>query len=218
MVGKKFGRLFVVSRLQPNTSRHDKWNCVCDCGRERTPFGASLRSGETRSCGCVAAEKSKSRWLLPNVEARARQSLKSKTHGLSKSGMYKSWADMKQRCQKIDHKWYPSYGGRGITVCERWLTFENFRQDMADTWLPGLQIGRENNDLGYHKSNCRWETAAQQQANRINTVFVETPNGVMHLSEAARVFQLTTSCIAYRIKAGWCVEQIFRPSQRKKLT
>jgi hypothetical protein len=86
-------------------------------------------------------------------------------HGLSRSRAFQCWKNMKARCLNPQHRQYPDYGGRGITVCERWLIFENFYADMGDP-PPGLSLDRINNNGNYERGNCRWATVAEQLANR----------------------------------------------------
>lgn len=214
-VAEKFGLLTVLERAVV-ASKHDKWHCICDCGKSTITFGFSLRSGKSKSCGCVAANKAKERWKRPNEEARRKQAEKSRTHGMSNHPAYQSWVDMRQRCSKTTHKWYPSYGGRGISVCEEWNKFEKFWEDMGGTWFQGAQIGRQENNAGYSKHNCKWETAQEQQSNKSNSRFIMTPDGKMTMSMAARKYGLSFGCLLYRLRAGYSQDQLFKKSQRKK--
>ena len=89
-----------------------------------------------------------------------------KQHKLSKHPIYGSWSGMKQRCLDLKHPAYKNYGGRGIKICDRWLKFENFRDDMLSSWKKGTQLDRINNDGKYEPSNCRWATALEHGKNR----------------------------------------------------
>lgn len=213
-VGEKFGLLTVIEKAVLQ-SKHDKWRCICDCGKMTVSFGFTLRNGSSKSCGCVAAKKSKERWKNPSLAERQKQSEKAKTHGMSKHPAYQSWADMRQRCQKPNHKWFASYGGRGIIVCNEWQRFEKFWEDMGPTWFEGAQIGRKDNDAGYSKQNCKWETAQEQQSNKSNSVIMNTPDGEMTMSEAARKYGMTPGCLRYRMSVGYSGASLFKPSQRK---
>lgn len=219
--GQRFGKLTVLGILKNNPSNKIKWVCKCDCGYYSAPFSFSLSSGDSRSCGCTAANKSKALWKTPRAEAvrkKLSDNAANVSHRLSKHPLYTKWADMKQRCTNERNKWYKEYGGRGIKVCDRWLnSFENFYTDMKDGYKKGLTIGRIDNDGNYEPSNCRWETAKQQQRNKSNTNFVDTPGGRMPIFDACEKYGLNRGCIIYRIKAGWPIDKIFsKPSERAK--
>ena len=137
--GKKFSRLTVLSLKDSGTDKHARWNCVCDCGKKTISDGYTLRSGHTKSCGCLGAENRK--------KANTR-------HGQRQHCLYKTWIQMKQRCENKKDHGYKNYGGRGIKMCDQWHDFANFLRDMGDSFKPGLSIDRINNNYGYCKENC----------------------------------------------------------------
>lgn len=214
ITGLRSGKLVVLG-LSDKKGRQWRWLCQCDCGRQTRTFGFQLRSGRSKSCGCVAAEKSRQRWENPTQAMTEARSQSSTTHGMTGHPAYQAWADMKGRCLKPSHKWFPSYGGRGIRICEKWsASFEAFWKDVGEGWFSGAQLGRIDNDGNYEPANVRWETREQQQNNRSCTVYVNTPDGVMSASQAAKRYGLTSSCILHRHRAGYSAQELTKPSQR----
>jgi len=146
--GMRFGRLVVLTVGKPVGSYRYQAVCQCDCGSQPVAIRVDgLTSGRQVSCGCYHKE----------VTTK---------HGLSKHPLYNVWHHMVDRCTKLGDKSYPDYGGRGITVCERWLSVENFVADMQATYSSGLEIDRIDNDGNYEPSNCRWVGRSQQADNR----------------------------------------------------
>jgi len=134
----------------------------CACGKVFKTQVAHVKSGNTKSCGCFQ---------------KAQTSRASKTHGLSESSTYNTWSEMKARCLNSANGDYPRYGGRGITVCDIWLNFEGFLEDMGER--PGnLELDRIDNDKGYCMANCRWATRSEQVRNSVHTKKSSLPIGV----------------------------------------
>lgn len=164
LTGRRFGRLVVVGRATNDCRRNTRWVCECDCGGAVVVLALNLRSGHTRSCGCLSRELAASR--KPNLR-----------HGHSSRGVlsrtYISWQSMVQRTQCPGATGYKNYGGRGIAVCDRWKdSFENFLADMGER-PEGTSIDRIDVDGNYEPGNCRWATPKQQQSNRRKPVKIE---------------------------------------------
>lgn len=157
MLGERYGRLVVVSNTAPYVSPKGlvlpKVNCLCDCGVFKSILVNSLKTGHTQSCGCYLVE---SRFETRNA-----------THGKSGTPEYKIWKSMKARCSNPKAKHYDSYGGRGITVCDRWLdSFENFLEDMGERPTSEHSIERLDVNGGYDLGNCKWLEFSFQARNK----------------------------------------------------
>lgn len=150
--GHIFGRLTVVSRSQNGPRGQARWNCLCSCGSYKVVSSKLLRSGETSSCGC------KQREFAASGLAHFR-------HGKRHSAEYTVWAGMIQRCTNPNSPSYPRYGGRGITVCDRWRDSANFLADMGPR-PEGTSLERIDNSGGYSPNNCKWATDEEQRANK----------------------------------------------------
>lgn len=165
IVGKRFGLLTVQAYVGGS-----KWDCLCDCGGTSVVTTGRLNSGNTKSCGCRKAA------VLGESTTK---------HGRTGTRVYRIWKGMKSRCLNTNTPRYKDYGGRGIQVCGRWLSFENFYADMGDP-PAGTSLDRIDNDGPYSPDNCRWATTREQNLNRKKIVRI---NGVplVELAEARGV-------------------------------
>lgn len=157
LTGREFGRLEVLERAENDKRGNSRWLCRCDCKNELIVRSDHLKSGGIKSCGCLNRE-------ITTKHGHAKNN--------KKTGFYQSWQDMIQRCINPNYVGYKYYGGNGITVCDEWLTFENFERDMWLDWKPGLTLEREKNWIGYNKKNCRWATRKEQSRNKRDTLYV----------------------------------------------
>ena len=149
ILNQRFGLLTVVSY------EHPLWKVVCDCGKEKVLPSGSLRSGCTRSCGCLRSKAT-----------AARNFRHGKAHRTPEYGV---WASMIQRCSNPRVNGFHNYGGRGIKVCTRWTAFASFFADMGYRPTPLHQLDRINNDGDYEPANCRWATKEEQMKTRRQT-------------------------------------------------
>ena len=196
ITGQEFGRLRVLSRL-PDRKRIAFWLCRCSCSGITIAVDIyKLLSRWTRSCGCLSREAASARWIK---------------HGYShKISEYNIWKVMKARCYNTHNPAYPSYGGRGIKVCERWLNnFPAFLEDMGPR--PSLQysIGRKDNDGDYCPENCKWETISEQNNNTRQNCFITYDGQVMTIAQAAQRSGISYSALKHRINRGWPEERWF---------
>lgn len=154
ITGKRFHRLVALARI-PTFTGKTLWLCRCYCGNEGVVEAGNLKSGATKSCGCLKREQ------------MATLGMKNRTHGEARSPEFRAWYGMKQRCYHEKDNRYLLYGARGITVCDHWRnSFDNFLSDMGRRPSDVHSLDRINNDGNYDPSNCRWATRSQQNRNR----------------------------------------------------
>lgn len=189
LAGQTFGKLRVLARGERLGGRI-AWKCVCVCGREKLVRAGHLRNGSIVSCGQRGCKVGDSR-----------------KHGFKGTATYNAWINMRARCRDHTQAGYANYGGRGISVCERWERFENFLADMGER-PEGLSIDRINNDGNYEPSNCRWATRTVQNNNRSVTVFLTLGERTMLLSEWAEELGVPYDTLKRRRLDGWSDERV----------
>ena len=196
LIGKRFGQLVVLAYSNKDGTKH-KWLCQCDCGNKKLINGGNFRNGKTVSCGCVRLQKTS-------------------THKMSRTKIYKRWHYMLERCNDPNSIRYPSYGGRGIKVCERWLKFENFYQDMGDP-PDGKSLNRINNDGDYCPENCEWATPKEQQRNTRLNVNLTLNGKTQCISAWAKELGVNNRTLSGRIESGWSDEEALTLPVNKNL-
>lgn len=188
IAGKRYGRWLVLSntpRKRPNGT--SLWRCQCDCGQIKDHvMYTSLVRGISQSCGCLRKE------LLRKPD--------NKVHS-QRNTTYRIWMSMKTRCLRSNHPSFKNYGGRGITICDRWMKFDNFLNDMGPR-PEGMSLDRRDNDQGYCKENCRWTTSLEQSRNRRNTVKVEWQGKEVILMDVARGENVDYPTLLVQVRKG----------------
>lgn len=204
MTGARAGRVMVLA-YAGSKNQQAYWSCACDCGTRFVTQGRFLRNGATRSCGCLGKEN------------RALASAKAKTtHGQTKGGArsraHSIWTNMRSRCGNQNFTSYKWYGGRGIAVCERWQSFENFFADMGPP-PDGASIDRINPDGDYTPENCRWASSVKQANNTRANKVLEVDGVFMTVAEWSRQPGACSDKTIYaRIARGWDSKRaVFQP-------
>jgi len=193
VAGERFGRWTVIAKSEERAAKyHVSFLCRCDCGTERVVSGSYLRAGNSSSCGCLAREV--------NRESHTR-------HGLRKHRLHGTWRSMKQRCLNPKAANYHLYGGRGIKVCERWLSVANFIADNDALALPGLQIDRIDNDGHYEPLNVRWVSAQTQARNRRSNRLLTHSGKEQSVTEWADELDIPVGSLLKRLRSGWSVDR-----------
>lgn len=172
ITGHKYNRLLALEDVGKDVRNGRVWKCRCDCGNYVNVSSNHLRRGHSKSCGCISRESAVQRFT---------------THGHTKKGQsteYKAWSNMISRCTNSNTTYYDNYGGRGISVCDRWLSFENFLSDMGLKPSPKHSIDRIDVNGNYEPSNCRWATMNQQARN--TRLRKDNTTGVRGVQWAAR--------------------------------
>jgi len=188
-IGSKWGMLTVVGKSTKRMSTYVLYNCVCDCGGETLATMPWLKRGQKKSCGCQ------------RFVGRDKACESNRTHGMSTTTTYKTWQSMRQRCENPNNDQYENYGGRGIRVCERWSSFENFLEDMGER-PKNHTIDRIDSNGDYTPENCRWATSKAQSNNRRDSIKVKVGEDWVTVIEAANILGLTESGIRHRYRRG----------------
>lgn len=203
LIGKRFGNLTVLEVIKKTKTTARRCVCLCDCGSKSTPNFNHIKSGHTKSCGCLSIETAKKIFLK---------------HGMSKTKSYQAWSGMHERCRNKKYKSWHRYDGRGIKICKRWYKFENFLKDMGHPSTKSHSLDRISNDGDYEPSNCRWATWQEQNSNKSTNRVIEfngTKKTLKQWANQTGLGRVTLSCRLDRYK--WSIEKALTTPARKKL-
>lgn len=214
ITGNRYGRLRVIRKhAAPSSSGGSLWDCLCDCGTKKTINGSNLRNGSVQSCGCLASEWAAS--LGSNPDFIARRAASVTKHGNKRRGMmsaeYRTWLAMKRRCFDCKSKDFANWGGRGISVCDRWnVSFENFLADMGPRPPGPYSIDRIDPNGDYEPANCRWATVSENSSEHLRANILVTHNGVSYpsLAAACRALGIPITRAHMRLKAGMPMDRV----------
>lgn len=183
LAGQKFGRLLALESTNKRVRGCIVWKFKCDCGGEIDLPSHSVTTGNTKSCGCL------------QPETVTNQNLK---HGMSGTPTYIAWNNMRRRCEDPTSEFFHRYGGRGISICDRWHTFENFLADMGVRPEGRYSIERVDNNGNYEPSNCVWASDLHQSLNKSNTIFVDYFGEAVPLMVACALSEVSYEKVLWR--------------------
>ena len=197
--GMRFGRLVAIKYVGKDMQNLSMWLCICDCGNTATTRASSLKSGSTKSCGCLQKEIAGLRTL---------------THGLSGSHaycprLYRIWKNMKQRCSNPKSCKYEIYGGNGVSVCDEWMEYEPFHKwAINHGYKKDLTLDRINGDGDYNPTNCRWATYSEQSLNTKQNRYLKYKDRSLTIKEWSDFVGIKYNTLRSRIFTyGWSIKK-----------
>lgn len=196
-VGQRFGRWTVTASDLKLKNRSESFAlCQCDCGESRIVAAGHLRAGKSQSCGCLRSELLRQRNTVHGQASR------------TAPAMYCTWRDMIDRCHNPRDTAFQYYGGRGITVCDRWRSsVADFVADMGPRPHPKLTLERIDNDLGYSPDNCIWATMKAQLRNTRRTRMLTHGGRTQCFTDWAKEVGIRCSTLDSRLRSGWSIER-----------
>jgi len=202
ITGKIFGRLTVLSRAK-SRSGATMWNCRCECGKALGVLAGNLMRGTSLSCGCLRAEVSAERLTI---------------HGGTSGPTYRTWTGMKDRCKNPSHLSWKYYGGKGVTIAERWMDFQNFLEDMGDKPSPDHTIDRIDLKGNYTPENCRWATLEEQGNNKSNNRYITVGCCTLTTAQWTKERGFLKPTIHTRLARGWSErDAVMKPIKRRAI-
>lgn len=199
LTGKTFNRLTALRRVEcPShlSPSQPYWLWQCSCGKQKVIASRNVRTGRSKSCGCGRSEHMKRVATKQHENCSGNYSKHPRTHA--------SWWNMKHRCEFPSDQDWSNYGGRGITVCQRWSeSFDSFIADVGPKPTRHHQIERIDNDKGYCPENCRWATVPEQARNRRNNIWLEYGGKSWVMADLARYLGISGPTLKGRVQRGW---------------
>jgi len=201
LAGLKKNRWTVLEYVRRSDCGSAMWLCKCDCGTIKEVAGTTVVTGKSKSCGCLAAE---------------RTSVRTATHRLSKTTEHKIWLGMRNRVLSTKDTSYKNYGGRGITICAEWDDFLTFLADMGERPTPKHSIDRRDNEGNYTPDNCYWATPRQQATNKRNNINITRDGVTKCLKDWCTHQKLPYKTVWYRINGlNWPIERALTEPVRR---
>lgn len=197
--GQRFGRLTALERVYPERSGNAIWRCRCECSNITDVRSNKLRSGRTKSCGCLAADLYRERHT---------------THGKTSSREYEAWCRMIQRCTNSNHSAYRNYGGRGIRICPQWAVFERFFEDVGER-PHGMTLDRLDNNGDYEPDNVAWRSRFDQANNKRSNRLIWICGECRTLAQWLRKLGMNRSSFDKRLRRGWSEQRALTVPPRR---
>lgn len=208
LTGQRFGRLTVLCRSGGH-NHQVLWLCKCDCGQTTSITGGNLKSGNTKSCGCLNREASSARMKLQRHDKGA--------DGHTYTRLYRIWRGLMNRCFNVADSGYDRYGGRGIKCCAEWTVWDVFREWAISTgYRDSLTLDRIDNDGPYNPNNCRWANIYQQNNNKRNNHFLCCFGEKHTVAQWSRITGIKPTTIRQRVTRGWPIERALTEPVKKK--
>lgn len=200
LTSKRFGRLVVIERMKNSNDGKAMWLCRCDCGNKTIVPTCNLNNGHSKSCGCMTAESASKR---------------NRTHGDRHTRLYGIWTNMKTRCTNDNCNRSKYYLKKGISVCEEWESYENFKKwSLENGYNDSLTLDRIDNSKGYEPSNCRWATYKQQERNKTNNHVITYKGISKTMVEWSETLGINHGTLRSRIYRGWSIKRAFEQPVR----
>lgn len=202
LTGQQFSRWTVLKRAENDALGRARWHCVCQCGNTAIVHGQDLRQGKSRSCGCLQRD------IASKIKT---------THGASNTRLFRIWCAMKQRCFDKNAQKFARYGGRGITICEEWLSFRVFSEwAKQNGYADDLSIDRIDNDGNYTPENCRWSTNKEQARNKSTNHLLSFRGKTQSIAQWADETGISYHALRSRINQyHWSVERALTTPLRR---